>query len=116
MPQNPLAWILEPLTERPDCVVRPMFGCQVAYLGGRLVLGIAARTQAWNGLLCPTERQHHASLCESFPILRPHTVLGKWLYLPRTEDSFEQIAGEIVQCVLNGDRRLGVEPPVKRKR
>jgi hypothetical protein len=107
---HPLSWVVEPFAHRPDYVRKSMFGCEAAYLGGRLVLALAGKAEPWNGILCPTERRHHASLQDEFRTLQPHAILRKWLYLSRTLDDFEQTGLEIVAAILSGDRRFGVEP------
>ncbi|MBV9268275.1 MAG: hypothetical protein JO061_19055 [Acidobacteriaceae bacterium] len=108
---HPLAWIVEPLQDRADYQRRSMFGCEAVYLRGRIVLALTARSEPWNGLLCPTERHHHESMLREFPLLAPHPVLPKWLYLSAGHDTFESTALEIVDCILRGDVRFGVEPP-----
>jgi hypothetical protein len=108
-------WIFEPFEDRADCLLKKMFGSDCVYFRGRLVLAVATKTDPWDGLLCPTSRTHHASLRSEYPSLRPHAVLGKWLYLPASADDFEQTALDIVEVILAGDIRFGVEP-VQRKR
>jgi hypothetical protein len=44
------------------------------------------------------------------PALRPHPVLGKWLYLPQTEAEFESVAQHLTARVLAGDPRIGIAP------
>ena len=51
-----------------------------------------------------------------FPSLRPHTILGKWLYLPETAETFERDARRLVQLARSGDPRLGVAPSSRKKR
>ena len=64
--------------------------------------------EIWNGIMFPTEQTHHASLIAEFPGLRPHPVLGKWLYLPAERDDFEASAIElrsvdfVVKCSVVG--------------
>jgi hypothetical protein len=49
------------------------------------------------------------------PALRPHPVLGKWLYLPASVESFEDDARAISAMALADDPRLGVEPRPRRR-
>jgi hypothetical protein len=94
-----------------------MFGCQAAYLFGRLVLVLAGKEEPWNGLLVCTSREYHSALIGEYPSLHPHPVLPKWLYLPQSCDEFEETAQQLVLQVLKNDRRIGVEPGAgKRKR
>jgi hypothetical protein len=117
MRQHPLQWIFEPLETEPSFFQKPMFGCQAAYLFGKLVLVLAAKEEPWNGLLVCTSREFHATLIAEYPELRPHPILPKWLYLPQACDEFEESARELALHALKNDSRIGVEPSVhKRKR
>lgn len=94
-----------------------MFGCRAAYYGGLLVLVCANQEEPWNGVLLPTEREHHASLMREFPRLSPHPILGKWLYLSQEDPGFEEIASTLVKRIMKSDIRIGVVPGAgKRKR
>src|SRR5262245_11956933 len=55
-------------------------------------------------------------LRRSLPALRPHPVLGKWLYLAAGVESFEDDARAIAAMALADDPRLGVEPRPQRRR
>lgn len=107
---HPLHWVVEPLMEEPSYIEKAMFGCKGCYLYGRLVLVLAARKEPWNGLLVPTERKHHQSLRRDYKSLAIHPVLKKWLYLPASNDEFEESARSLVESVLANDPRMGVEP------
>jgi len=91
-----------------------MFGCVGCYVEGRLVLVLADRKEPWAGILIPTERMLHASLLAEFGLLRVHPVLGKWLYLPHASGGFATEASAIVERIMAGDERFGVEPEVPR--
>lgn len=110
---NPLEWIFEPLAEEPAFFRRPMFGCEAAYLGERIVLVLAAKEEPWNGILVPTERAHHASIARDIGALAPHGVLGKWLYVSQSEDAFEATAAAVVERIRRRDPRFGVVPRPK---
>lgn len=105
---NALQWVFEPLEERTDYNQKKMFGCEAAYLGDRLVLVVADGKEPWNGILLPTERDCHEDLMSLFTHLRPHEVLGKWLYLSQTDPTFEETALEIVSRIDAEDPRFGV--------
>jgi hypothetical protein len=107
---NHLKWLLEPLMDLPGYLERPMFGVLACYLRGRLVLVLADREPPWNGLLVATSREHHGPLIKDFPALKPHDILGKWLFLPETHEDFETAATDIVDAVSREDPRIGVEP------
>ncbi|MEI6562228.1 MAG: hypothetical protein WCO68_09120 [Verrucomicrobiota bacterium] len=117
IPAHPLDWLLEPLEQHPSYLRRQMFGCEAAYLNGRLMLVLAAGEEPWNGLLVATGREFHAALQSQWEQLQPHSVLGKWLYLSQANPAFEEVATAIVEQVRRGDARIGVEPqPRKPKR
>ena len=111
-----LQWILDPLESRPDFFQKKMFGCQAAYLDDRLVLVLADAEEPWNGVLIPTFREFHASLQKEFQVLKPHSVLGKWLYLPLKAADFEEIAVKLVEYIQSEDPRFGVDPKPKKSK
>src|ERR1017187_2595150 len=95
--QHPFQWLLESVEAEPSFFQKPMFGCQAVYLFGRLVLVLAAdKEKPWNGLLVCTSHEFHFVLIGEHPSLRPHPVLGKWLYLAQAHDSFEETAQQLV--------------------
>ena len=89
---HPYQWLWEPLETDPTFLVRPMFGGRAVYYDGRLVLFLVMKTEPWRGVLVPTERTEHAALLAEFPVLAPHPVLPKWLYLAESAASFEREA------------------------
>ena len=107
---HPFQWVVEPLAEEPSYIEKAMFGCRGCYLYGRLVLVLAAREEPWNGLLIPTEKTHHDSLRRSHKGLVVHPILKKWLYLPESDEDFEEASRALVGSILAGDPRIGVEP------
>jgi hypothetical protein len=94
----------------PSFFQKHMFGCQAAYLHGRLVLVLAAKEEPWNGLMVCTFREYHSELVNEYPSLQPHPLLSKWLYLARSCDGFEETAQQLVHQALKNDARIGVEP------
>ncbi len=113
---HPYQWLWEPLEDDPTFVLRPMFGGKSAYLDGKLMLYFTAGREPWRGVLVCTERDHHASLLAEFPMLAPHAILPKWLYLPETADRFESTAERLVALARRRDPRLGVDPQQKRRK
>jgi hypothetical protein len=91
-----------------------MFGCIGCYLDGRLVVVLADRGEPWQGLLLPVERAVHAELRKTFAALRPHPLLGKWLYLPYSGRGFAGTAERVLRRIAEGDPRFGVEPKLAR--
>ena len=114
--QYPLHWIVEPLMEEPSYLEKPMFGCLVIYMHGRLSLLLSSDEEPWNGLLIPTDHQFHESIRQDFSNVVQHPVLKKWLYLSEASDDFETIASEIVTSIKMNDQRFGVEPKERKKR
>jgi hypothetical protein len=109
-------WLWEQFEDRADYIRKHMFGAQAVYLSGRLMFLVSERPEPWGGLICPTEREQHASLLADFPFLSNHPVLGKWLYLTAAGDNFDDDAQQIIEAILRGDKRFGVEPPLKRQK
>jgi hypothetical protein len=114
--QNSLLWILDPLEQDASYVRRKMFGCDAAYLDDMLYLVVADRDEPWNGVMVCTSHERQAALMADIPSLNPHPELGKWLYLPQTDESFEAIAAQLVELALARDPRLGVVPKPKARR
>lgn len=94
----------------PRFLLRSMFGAKAAYLDGKLMLCFCAGDEPWRGLLVCTGREHHAGLRADHPILAPHPILPKWLYLPEAADEFERTAHRLVALALRRDPRIGVSP------
>ncbi len=120
-----LIWAFSEFEEHPSFWSRGMFGCLAAYCHNRMVMLLAENPgdsqwkgqnydfDIWNGILLPTEREHHNSLKKSFPNLVPHPVLPKWLYLPMNAEDFEDTAEKIAKRILRNDPLLGIYPKVK---
>jgi hypothetical protein len=104
----------EPLESEPSFELRTMFGAKAVYLGGKLQLCFMAKEEPWRGVLICTDKTHHPSLMKEFPVLRPHPVLPKWLYLPESIEAFESVAGRLVALARKRDDRLGVIAKPKR--
>jgi len=113
---NSLLWILEPLERDAGYMRRKMFGCDAAYLDGLLYLVAADREDPWSGLMVCTSQERQEALISEFPGLRPHPVLGKWLYLPQIDENFETLAARMAALALTRDPRLGVAPRPRSRR
>ncbi|AKP90052.1 hypothetical protein [Achromobacter ruhlandii] len=113
---NSLLWILDPLERDPGYLRRKMFGCDAAYLDGALYLVVADRDIPWNGVMVCSSHDRHAALLADMPSLLPHPELGKWLYLPQTDEAFETLAARLVELALARDPRLGVAPKPRARR
>jgi len=114
--RNSLSWVLDALERDPTFVHKRMFSADAAYIDGRLCLTAGDREEPWNGMLVCTSQAHHASLIEQMPALRPHPVLGKWLYVTQADPAFESIVEQVAALVLARDPRIGVEPKPKRRK
>ncbi|SDE21037.1 hypothetical protein [Paraburkholderia lycopersici] len=114
--RNSLIWIFDAFEREPGYLCKRMFGCDAAYLDGLLCLVAADRDPPFNGLLVCTSHERHAALVEAMPALRPHPVLGKWLYVPQADQAFEDTAGQLTALVLARDARIGVEPKPRKPR
>jgi len=108
--RNALLWLFEPLEDDPRYLRRRLFSFDAAYLDGRLFLAVKDGKEPWNGLMVCTFREHHAALRAQFPQLKPHKVLGKWLYLSQSHTEFESVAQELVLLARRRDPRLGIDP------
>ena len=102
--EHPFAWLWEPLEGEPRFELRAMFGIKAAYLDGKIVLGFAARSEPWQGVLVATDRAHHAAL------------IAELLDLPETAAGFETTARRLVALVRKRDPRIGVVPAAKKAR
>lgn len=114
--RNSLLWIFEALEAEPTYLCKRMFGSDAAYLDGLLCLIAADRQKPWNGMLVCTSQDRHAALIDEVPALRPHPVLGKWVYVPQDDPAFEDSVEAVVALVLARDPRIGVEPKPRKGR
>ncbi|MBN3809989.1 hypothetical protein [Paraburkholderia sp. Ac-20347] len=108
--RNSLVWIFDAFEREPNYVRKLMFGCDAAYIDGLLCLIAADRGEPWSGMLVCTSKDRHAALIDAIPALRPHPVLGKWLYISQADPAFETVVEELTALVLARDPRVGVEP------
>src|SRR4051812_30174505 len=100
---HPHAWLWEPLQSDPTFMLRSMFGTKALYLDGKLMLCCCARQEPWRGVLVATDRTQHEALRAEFPMLAPHPILPKWLYLPETADAFERVAQRLIALARRRD-------------
>jgi len=113
---NSLVWIFDAFERDASYLRKKMFGCDAAYVDGRLCLVVADRDAPWDGLLVCTAQDQHAALVAEIPVLRAHPVLGKWLYVPQSDPAFEDAVQAITLLVRNRDSRIGVEPRPRKPR
>ncbi len=111
-----LFWLVESIMDEPSYLERSMFGCLAIYLHGRMVLLLSEGEEPWNGLLIPTEHEHHNSILNEFKDIVQHPVLKKWLYLTENMEDFESVASYIVRAIEMNDPRFGIEPKERKPR
>ena len=114
-PSHRYAWLWEPLESDATFELRAMFGAKAVYLDGRMQLCFFAKEEPWRGVLVCTDRAFHDSLRAEFPVLSPHPVLPKWLYLPEEADDFERVGQRLAALAQRRDSRIGVEGFVRKK-
>lgn len=112
---HPLQWLAEPLVDDPTFVLKAWFGGRTIMLRGMHRLFLTAQGEPWQGVLVCTFHEYQESLRAEFPALLKHPVLGKWLYLPESTDTFERDAKRLVQLVKARDSRIGIPPSPKKK-
>ncbi|WP_277182516.1 hypothetical protein [Caballeronia sp. BR00000012568055] len=114
--RNSLLWIFDAFEHDETYFRKRMFGCDAAYIDGLLCLIAADRDAPFNGLLVCTSKERHDALMEEMPALKPHPVIGKWLYVPQADADFEDAAARLTALVLARDERIGVEPTPRKSR
>lgn len=115
-PEHPLEWLVDPARDDPSFELKSWFGGRTLMLDGKHHLFLTTQGEPWQGVLVCTFHEHQESLLAEFPALRKHPVLGKWLYLPETAETFERDAKRLVQLARARDPRIGIEPSAKKKR
>jgi hypothetical protein len=80
-----------------------------------VVLSDHASDSNWQGILLPVERSHHSGLMREFPLLVPHSVLGKWLFARESHEEFETVS-RIIESIASGDQRFGIEPMARKRK
>ena len=113
--EHPLEWLTEPLLDESTFVLKAWFGGRTIMLEGQHRLFLTMQGEPWSGVLVCTYVEHQPSLIAELPSLSPHPVLGKWLYLPETAETFERDAKRLVQRVKMRDPRIGVLPSKKKR-
>jgi len=114
--EHALQWLADPLAGEPTFVLKSWFGGRTIMLDGNHQLFLTTQGEPWQGVLVCTFHEHQDSLRAEFPSLLKHPVLGKWLYLPESGETFERDARRLVQLVRERDPRIGIPPSPKKKR
>ena len=107
-------WIFEAFAEHQSFFTKRMFGGLAAYLFERQMLLLVEPTRSgrwkWHGVLVCTDHARHAAIQAEFPALRPHDVLGKWLFIDSSHADFEATMAAVAKHVARNDPRFGVSP------
>ena len=107
-------WILDAFAGRSTFFTKRMFGGLAAYLHERQMLVLVEPTKTgrwkWHGVLVCTDHEHHASIRTDFPVLKPHDVLRKWLYVDSTHPRFEATMEAVAARIAQNDGRFGIMP------
>lgn len=114
--EHPLEWLAEAVQMDPTFVLKAWFGGRSIMLRGKHQLFLTTQGEPWQGVLVCTFHEHQPSLLAEIPALRQHPILGKWLYLPESAETFERDARRLVQLARAGDPRLGVAPSPRKKK
>src|SRR5262249_23653355 len=113
-------WILEAFAAHRSFFTKRMFGGLAAYLHDRQMLVLVEPTKTgrwnWHGVLICTGHDHHASIREDFPALRPHRVLGKWLYIDSADGDCESTMEAVARRIAGNDERFGIVPRGPKRR
>lgn len=125
-----LSWIEDLLPE--DFRRKAMFGGFGYYMDDLMILamfesakpdriykGKKFKFELWNGCLFPVEKGIQSHVIQIFPLLFPHPILSKWLYLPAETEDFEShvevIMKRLRQEVSKNSGLFGVIPERKKK-
>src|SRR5262245_62429477 len=113
-------WIVQAFESHPSFFTKRMFGGLAAYLHDRQMLVLVEPTKTgrwkWHGVLICTGFEHHASIQDDFPALKPHRVLRKWLFIDSTHEDFESTIQAVAKRMSRNDRRFGIVPRSVRKK
>lgn len=128
MSQFSLEYFCEPLMEDRSYFSKRMFGGLAVYYRDLMTFVLVESPgdrewkdqkfdfDLWNGVLVCTSREHHEDLVGSCPGLRSHPVLGKWLYLPMSHESFESEFEALVELTQKGSAGIGIVPGQKKQK
>lgn len=114
--EHPLAWLAEPLESEATFVDKAWFGGRSLMLDGRHQLVLTCQGEPWQGVLVCTSHEHQESLLAEIPGLIQHPVLGKWLYLSESAETFERDARRLVSLARKRDPRIGILPRPRKKK
>lgn len=117
--ENRYQFIADELADVSGLTLRKMFGCLAIYRNGLLYLVLADSEDDadWDGVCVCTDRDRHAEVLKALPMLVPHKILPKWLFLSaRTSEEFEAVCETLIRWVRREDPRIGTLPKPKKKK
>ncbi|WP_413293763.1 TfoX/Sxy family DNA transformation protein [Bdellovibrio sp. HCB185ZH] len=111
-----LKWI-ENLLPEEGYRRKSMFGGFAYYLDEKIILITfeAGHKSKWNGCMFPVEHELQSKALQQFPILSPHPILPKWLYLPIETEGFDEWVSDILRVALRPNSIWGSLPKEKSK-
>ncbi len=116
----PYSFVIDNLTGLKT-LLKPMFGSYGIYSGEKILFILREKDKypEDNGVWLATEPEHHASVREQFPSLRPIGMFdGKtsWLNLPAEASDFEESVLTMCELATKRDPRIGKIPDSKKKK
>lgn len=101
-----------------EVTIKPMFGLYAIYVNEKIVLVLRERKDHadTNGVWVATNKEHHESLKNDLPSLRPFSIYSKavketeWQLLPADADDFEGSVIKVCELIKHGDQRIGSIP------
>ncbi len=92
-----------------------MFGGFGYYLQEKMIMiTFEGDDPRWSGALFPVDKEFQDQALRAHPILRPHSILAKWLFLPmQTEDFDEHVTG-ILRDIIKPNSFWGSIPKPKK--
>ena len=105
-----------------DVTIKQMFGVWAIYLDRKIVLVLRLRDDhpESNGVWIATSREHHKSLKNDFPSLRPISYFSEatgeseWQVLPVGAEDFEVSVRQVCEMIKHNDSRIGKVPGYKK--
>lgn len=113
-------WILDAFERDSSFFTKRMFGGLAVYLFARQMMVLVEPTKTgrwqWHGVLVCTGHERQAAIRKEFPLLEPHSVLKKWLYIDTRNEGFERTIQGVAEAMARNDNRFGIDPrPSKEK-
>lgn len=109
-----LAWI-EDLLPDEGWRRKSMFGGFAYYFEEKMILlTFEGAEPRWCGALFPVDKEFQAKALAAHPVLTPHSILPKWLFLPMQTEDFDEQVESILRDVLRPHSYWGTIPKAKK--